>query len=106
MQVDRQDIGSLHHQLHRHQGVHGQAHNEAALTHRHDRLRKHRHRVLLDQMGGQDNLSRDELFPVLIHAAFTIGLCFLFPVVSLALVDPYIGTVYNRVVDMDREITS
>ncbi len=48
----------------------------------------------------QDNLSKDELTSVLIHAALTICLCFLFPVVSKAFVDPYIETAYRRMVDM------
>ncbi len=54
----------------------------------------------LKQFPKQKNLSKDQLASVLAHAALTIGLCFLFPIVSVSFVDPYIQTAYRRVIDM------
>jgi ech hydrogenase subunit A len=58
------------------------------------------HRTARDPM--EDEISADENFSQMVHAVLTVCVCIMFPLISTALVEPYIISIYGHSFDINR----
>ncbi len=58
------------------------------------------HRTARDPM--EDEISNDETFSQWVHAILTVCVCIMFPLISMALVEPYILSIFGHTFDISR----